>query len=183
MHSLIPQMQETFFFDSWRDLLQIAITVPIIYLFVIVAVRVVGKRSTSQMNNFDWIVTVAIGSIAGAGIMRKGSAIVETILAISLLLLLQWLLTTAVRTNKSLQHLVKARPTLLVHEGKFIEQSMRQERITQGEVLSALRVSGLTAVNQAKWVILEPDASLSVIPMSNTTATPEDLEMVETPPR
>ena len=174
-------MQESFFYDSWQDLLQIAITVPIIYLFIIVAVRVVGKRSTSQMNNFDWIVTVAIGSIAGAGIMRKGSAITETILAISLLLLLQWLLTTAVRKNKSLQQLVKARPTLLVHDGEFIEASMRRERITRGEVLSALRVSGLTEVSQAKWVILEPDASMSVIPMSNDTATAEHLEEVETP--
>ena len=174
-------MQESFFYDSWQDLLQIAITVPIIYLFIIVAVRVVGKRSTSQMNNFDWIVTVAIGSIAGAGIMRKGSAITETILAISLLLLLQWLLTTAVRKNKSLQQLVKARPTLLVHDGEFIEKSMRHERITRGEVLSALRVSGLTEISQAKWVILEPDASMSVIPMSNDTATAEHLEEVETP--
>ena len=174
-------MNETFFFDSWQDLLQIAITVPVVYLFVIAAVRVMGKRSTSQMNNFDWIVTVAIGSIAGAGIMRKESAIAETLLAIALLLLLQWLLTSAVRNNKSLQRLVKARPTLLVHDGKFIEDSMRQERVTQGEVLSSLRVSGLTDVRQAKWVILEPDASLSVIPMSNTTATLEDLAEVETP--
>ncbi len=174
-------MQESFFYDSWRDLLQIAITVPIIYFFIIVAVRVAGKRSTSQMNNFDWIVTVAIGAIAGAGIMRKGSAIVETLLAIALLLLLQWLLTTAVRMNRPLQRLVKARPTLLVHEGEFIEESMRRERITRGEVLSALRVSGLTAVDQAKWVILEPDASMSVIPMSNDTASPEDLAEVQTP--
>jgi uncharacterized membrane protein YcaP (DUF421 family) len=172
-------MGKSIFFDSWQDLLQIAVTAPIIYAFVVLAIRVSGKRATSQMNNFDWIVTVAIGSIAGSGIMLKDLAIAETVLAIALLLALQWLLTKTVLHNKFLQRVVKAPPTLLVHDGQFLEDAMRRERITRGEIRSALRDNGLTDVRMAQWVILEPDASFSVITKAEGPHSRTDLEDVQ----
>ena len=55
------------FYDGWKDLVRIVLAAPAIYFTIIVFIRLAGKRSTSQMNNFDWVVTVALGSIAGAG--------------------------------------------------------------------------------------------------------------------
>lgn len=156
-------MGKSVFFDSWQDLIQIAITVPILYLFIVLAIRIVGKRATSRMNNFDWVVTVAMGSIMAAGILRKETAILEALLAIALLLLLQWILTRSVLHNRRVQRLIKAAPTLLVAEGRFIEDAMRRERITKGEVMAALRGKGVHNLNEIRWVILEPDATFSVV--------------------
>ncbi|CAH1001322.1 hypothetical protein LEM8419_02223 [Neolewinella maritima] len=174
-------MGETVFFDNWQDILQIGITAPIVYVFIVLAIRLTGKRSTSQMNNFDWVVTVAIGSIAASGIMLKDLSITETLFAISLLLLLQYLLTSAVRNNESLESVVKAQPTLLVHDGQFLEEPMKRERITRSEIMSALRNSGITDVRLAQWVILEPDATFSVIRKSDTPLSKAALAGVEVP--
>ena len=156
-------MTNPVFFDNWQDLLQIAITAPVVYVFIILSVRVFGKRSTSQMNNFDWVVTVAIGSIAASGIMLKDVSLSETLLAIALLLSFQWLLTKAVKNYAPVGRFVKATPTLLVNDGTFIEENMHDERITQGEVMAAVRESGMINLDEVQFVILETDATFSVI--------------------
>ena len=51
------------YYDGWKDLVRIALAAPVIYFTIIAFIRLAGKRSTSQMNNFDWVVTVALGSI------------------------------------------------------------------------------------------------------------------------
>ena len=154
------------FFDGWEGLVRIVIAVPIVYLGIILATRIAGKRSTSQMNNFDWIVTVATGAIAGAGILQTSVTISECLLAIGSLLLLQYLLTRLVYHNETVGRAVKARPVLLVSKGNYLRDNMRHERVTEGEITSALRNSGLVSIEDVQWVILEPDATFSVIAKS-----------------
>lgn len=110
---------EQILFDNTDSLLRILVSVPVLYLAVIGFVRVSGKRSTSQMNNFDWIVTVAMGSLVGSGIILEDVKLVEVCFAISLLLGSQYIVTTGVVHFASLAELVKAKPTLLVFEGEF----------------------------------------------------------------
>ena len=166
---------ETLFFDSVDNLLRVAISAPLLYIAIIIFVRLSGKRSTSQMNNFDWIVTVAMGSLCASGIVLKDVTILETYLGIAILLLLQYLLTKTVFYSDTLSNLVKPEPTLLVHEGEFLADAMRKERVTQIEILAAMRGSGVYHVANVQWVILETDSSLSVVPkvddISNERAT------------
>lgn len=151
-------------FDGWTGIIKICIAAPVMYMFVVAAIRVVGKRSTSQMNNFDWIVTVAIGSLTASGIILDSVTVSEAFVAIALLLGAQYLLTKGFFASGRLTRLAKANPTLLVHDGQFIHKAMKKERIMDSEVMAALRENGLISVKEAKWVILETDATFSVIP-------------------
>lgn len=157
-------MQPPILYDSPEGLVRILATAPVIYFTVIAYVRLAGKRSTSQMNNFDWLVTVALGSIMGSGIMLKDVTIAETALAIGLLLGMQWLLTKLIFHAPPVARLAKARPALLVSHGDFVTDTLRRERVTEEEVLAAIRSEGLTSVDEVAWVILETDATLNVIP-------------------
>lgn len=160
-------MSDPIFFDNWNDLLRVLITVPFVYLGIILATRVTGKRSTSQMNNFDWVVTVATGAIAGTTILQKSITVSEGVLAIAFLLFLQWLLTKVVYRNSTVAKVVKARPALLVDRGEYLHDAMQHERITEGEIMAALRNEGLINIDEVQWVILEADATFSVIPKSD----------------
>ncbi len=152
------------FFDGWEGVIEIILVAPIMYVAVILAIRITGKRATSQMNNFDWIVTVAIGALTASGIVIDSVSFVEAITAIAILLGAQYLLTSRILFSKRLARLVKARPTLLVHKGELIHDALRQERVTPSEVMSAVRENGLIDLEEVQWVILETDATLSVIP-------------------
>ncbi|MEE2878503.1 MAG: YetF domain-containing protein, partial [Pseudomonadota bacterium] len=149
--------------DQQSDLVRAIVSAPVMYITIVLLIRISGKRSTSQMNNFDWIVTVAIGSLAASGIVLKGVTVLESIGGIATLLLLQWILTKSVLHSRFVSKLVKAEPVVLVEKGEFREAAMRKERVTKREVMSALREHGLVDPDEAQWVILETDASLSVI--------------------
>lgn len=164
------------FFDSLGSLVAIAISAPILYAMVIAFVRVSGKRSTSQMNNFDWIVTVAMGSLLATGIVSQDVSMADALLAMAILLGMQYLVTRAVMSDGIVRRLVKARPAVLMRDGEFIRETMREERMTEGEVLSAIRAQGVRSVDAVAAVILETDARMSVIPRKNDSETgPSDL--------
>lgn len=57
------------------DIVRLLITAPVVYLLIIFYIRILGKRSTSQLNNFDWIVTVSVGSIVTSTVIIKDISI------------------------------------------------------------------------------------------------------------
>lgn len=160
------------FFESWAEIGRIAVTSVVFYVFLILAVRLGGKRSTSKMNSFDWIVTVAIGAIAGSTILGEQVRLLEGAVAIGALLTLQFLFTKASVSWDRVGTMLQGRPRLLVFEGQYLGEAMRRERVCASEVHAALRESGLTDVTEAWAVVLEADAGLSVIPRQDKSALP-----------
>lgn len=152
-----------FFFDSSDSLLRVLVSVPVLYFAVVGFVRLSGKRSTSQMNNFDWIVTVAMGSLVGSGIILEDVKLVEVCLAIALLLSLQFLVTRLIISSTYVSRLVKAKPALLLFEGQLLQDAMRSERVSEAEIHAAVRARGIADMHDVAAVILETDASISVL--------------------
>lgn len=155
------------FFNSWLRLLDVGVGAVILFVFIVFLVRVLGKRTTSQMNNFDWIITVAIGSLAASGVMLKDVSIADSIVAITVLSSCQWILTWSVIRAPSLGNLVKAQPRLLLHKGELLTSAMKKERISEEDVIACLRRKGYTSLEEANWVILETDGTFAVIPRSD----------------
>jgi len=155
---------EKLFFDGWEPILRVIISVPIMYVAVVAFVRISGKRTTSQMNGFDWVVTVAMGSLVASGIISRSTPLVDTIVAIAALLALQYAVTYGLRRSDALARLVKSEPRLLVRDGQFLPDALAAERLTRGEILSSVRGQGVGSIEEVAAVVLETDASLSVIP-------------------
>lgn len=151
------------FFDGWGNIVSIAITAPLVYLAIIAFIRLSGKRSTSQMNNFDWIVTVAMGSLVGSLLVIEDVTLAEAVFAIGLLMGLQYLFTLGAARFDWVERIIKSRPTLLF-DGDFHRSAMREERITESEISAAVRENGLNHLSDVRWVVLESDASFSVVP-------------------
>lgn len=146
------------------QLVRVAVAVPVIYVVLIALIRLSGKRTTSQMNNFDWIVTVALGSLVAAGITSSSASLVQVVIAITLLIGLQFTVTWLVLRSDTVRDWVKPRPRLLFYQGRFLHRDMREERVTELEVLAAIRASGHHRLTDVNAVVLETDATLSVLP-------------------
>ena len=157
-------MDDPIFFDGLAGLTRILATAPVMYFAIIFLVRASGKRSTSQMNNFDWVVTVAMGSIGASSIVNGSVTVAEAVLAIATLLFLQYVVTRTILVFPLAATVFKPRPRLLVHRGELLPESLWYERIATAEIEAAVRSSGLTEIAQAELVILETDATFSVIP-------------------
>ncbi|MGY0071231.1 DUF421 domain-containing protein [Streptomyces sp. QTS137] len=154
------------FFDSWNELARVLVTAGLAYLILIAAVRTSGKRTLSKMNAFDLVVTVALGSTLATILLNRQVALWEGALALGSLVALQFVTAWASVRFRSVRRLVKAEPTLLLHEGRMLHEAMRRQRVTPDEVRQAIRAQGTGALELVHAVVLETDGSFSVIPRS-----------------
>ena len=130
-------------------------------------VRLVGKRTTSEFNNFDWIVNVAVGSLAASGVLLKNVASLDAITAIVVIACCQVVTTKLVLKSDLASKIVKAEPTLLTHKGTYLREAMKRTRVSEEEIRTALRNAGVTKNAEANWVVLETNGTLSVIPRTD----------------
>src|SRR3990170_1372212 len=108
------------FFDSWGGLARVCVVGTLAYCALIFLLRVSGKRTLSKMNAFDLVVTVALGSTLATILLSKDVALVEGIVALALLIGLQFLITWLSVRSAKVSRLVKAEPALLFHRGSFL---------------------------------------------------------------
>ncbi len=151
-------------FESWDSIGRTAATGVIAYAALVSFLRLSGKRTLSKLSAFDLVVTVALGSTLATVILSRDVALVDGLLALALLIGLQygvaWLNVRAAAFGR----LVKNEPTMLLYEGVFLERAMRRARITCDEVLAAVRAQGVEDLGTLRAVVLETDGGLSVVP-------------------
>jgi len=151
------------FFDTWSTLGRTAIVDVLAYLTLVLLLRVSGKRTLSKMNAFDLVVTVALGSTLATVLLSPDVALASGVLAFALLIGLQYSITWLSVRSSAVHNFVKAEPSLLVHRGRFLSGAIKRERVTEEEILAALRGQGIAAVEYVEAVVLEVDSSFSVV--------------------
>lgn len=152
------------FFTSWDSLLRILVIGVLSYVGLIIMLKISGNRTLSQMNSFDFIITIAMGSTFSSGLLDKNVSLTDTLLALMLLIVMQFILTRLTVKFRLIDSLVKANPVLLFHQGKFLYQNMQKERVSKDEMLASMRECGLSTLSQVEVIVLETNGKLSAIP-------------------
>ncbi|WP_447042602.1 DUF421 domain-containing protein [Vreelandella sp. H-I2] len=171
---------EAYFFNGWGNLLRVIVVGILAYAALIFFLRISGNRTLSKMNAFDLIVTVALGSTLATVLLSKNVALSEGAVAMALLITLQFIITWFSVRTAWVRRLVTGEPLMLLYRGEFITTSMRKARVTQDEVQSAIRGSGIADVKAVEAVVLETDGSISVI-KQNAESSHSSLEGVRGP--
>ncbi|EDX84475.1 hypothetical protein S7335_2172 [Synechococcus sp. PCC 7335] len=150
-------------FGNWAIILHTLVVGTLTYFGVIVWLRVSGKRTLSKWNSFDFVVTVALGSVLASALLSTSTPWTQAMLGVGMLVGFQYILTwLSVRTTV-VQSLLKSEPTLLLFKGKFLHKALKKQRIAEGEVLAAIRTQGGSSVEDTDAVILETNGNFSVI--------------------
>lgn len=150
------------FFKDWDGPIRTLIVGTLAYITLILFLRVSGKRTLAKLNAFDLVVTVALGSTLSAVLLQKSIPLLDGIVALALLISLQYAVAYASVRSKSIAKLVRSEPTLLARQGAFCDAQMKEARVTQNEALSAVRASGGRHLKDVETLILESDGTLSV---------------------
>lgn len=151
------------FFSDWFAVLRVIIVGACAYIALIVLLRASGKRTLSKMNAFDFVVTVAIGSTLATVLLSKDVVLLEGIVAFALLIGCQFVITWLSVRSQAIGSWVKSEPTLLWHRGEFLRAAMRRERVTENELLAAVREQGTASLEEVAAIMLETDGSFSVV--------------------
>ncbi len=152
------------FFDNIDKLGRIVLTAVTVYVLIVIITKVSGKRSTSQLNNFDWIVTVMIGSLGASTILLKDIPLIEGISSILVLYVMQFLVTKYASISPQFSSFILSEPRIVFYQGQFLPDAMRAERLTRQELECAMRSEGVNSFDNVEAIVFESDAQLTIIP-------------------
>lgn len=150
-------------FDSWAALARVLVNGASAYVALVVLLRLSGKRTLSKMNAFDLVVTVALGSTLATIVTSSQIALATGVLALALLVALQYGVAWLSSRWPRVDAVVKSRPRVLFHAGVFSGDALRDERITEDEVRAAIRQASVGSVDEVESVVLESSGDLAVV--------------------
>lgn len=167
----------TMFFDGWYELMRVLVVGSAAYVALIAMLRVTGKRTLAKMNAFDLVVTISLGSVLATVLLSRDVSLAAGVLAFALLCVLQYLVAFLSVRSEAFRSAIKAEPSLLYHQGRFLGPAMRRQRVTEEEVLAAVRLQGVAQISDVTAVVLETDGSLSVL-TGASGGSPDTLQYV-----
>ncbi len=159
----MPSTGTPLFFEGWSGLVRVLVVGVLAYAGLVLMLRISGNRTLSKLNAFDLIVTVALGSTLASILTSSSVVLAEGLLALALLIGLQFGVTWLSVRSPTVAGLVKAEPTLLLYRGDFLHHGMHRARVTEGEVRAVVREQGVGSLDEVEAVVMETDGSLSVV--------------------
>lgn len=118
-------------FDSWGDIVSIVLVGTVFYVTLVAILRLSGKRTLSQLNVFDFIVTVALGSVLATTLLTTDVTFTEGLTALVLLAGLQFLIATISSVWPRTRQVLTSDPVLLLADGQIRHEALKRNRLTE----------------------------------------------------
>ncbi len=153
----------TFFWGGWEPLVRILLVTTLGYLWLVALISRLGQRVLATMTPLDFVITVTLGSAFGRVITAKEVAVAEIVVAFAVLVALQWLAASGRARGIRGSRFFDAEPALLYHGGTVVEAAMRRHRLTERDLIGAVRKEGKGSLAEVEVIVLEPSGDFSVI--------------------
>ena len=153
----------TFLWNGIQPIFRIIVVGITAYIAMVLILKVSGKRTLASMSGFDFVIAVTIGAVFGRTLTTKDLSISEALTAFVLLAVLQFIFAYLEGKSKIFKKMFITHPTLLYYNGKFLQKNLHKERLDKSKVIGAARKEGFGSMDDVAAVILEIDATLSVI--------------------
>jgi uncharacterized membrane protein YcaP (DUF421 family) len=150
-----------------QGLWRVVIIAPVAYVTLAFVIRLAGKRVLSNMNPFDLLVTVAVGSTIADFVLDQQVKFWQGMLALMVPLALQFAVACLASHSERFEKAVKQHPAMLLWNGEILPEMLHHEMITEDEVREAARKAGMTSLQEAKAIVLEVDGVISVVRRSD----------------
>jgi uncharacterized membrane protein YcaP (DUF421 family) len=143
---------------------EVVIRTGIVYLFLIVVLRLTGKREVGQMSVLELVVILVISDAVQNSMVGENTSLWAGLVAVLTLIALDRGLAWLTGRSGRVRHAIEGEPRLLVRDGRLLEKALREEGVDAEEVRRAVRAHGVARVEDVRLAVLETDGTISVIP-------------------
>lgn len=159
---------EWFWESTWKT--------AVAFLAVLAYARILGKEQISQLTFYDYVTGITFGNLAGALALSEPGKELQHFWILTLFVSISFALAYATTHSRPLRKIIEGEPTIVIHNGKILEQNMRRMRYNLENLMTQLREKGFFNVTDVEYAILETNGELSVLPKSQKRPlTPADL--------
>ncbi|MEG2310471.1 MAG: DUF421 domain-containing protein [Clostridia bacterium] len=139
----------------------------ILYSVVFIVIRLMGKRELSKVQPFELAIIIVIADLASAPMSSRGLSIFDGIIPIVTLLTLYIIFTLLIKSNNKVQDVVCGTISVIIENGKIVEQEFKKLQYTIPDLMSQLRENNVFKIQDVKYAIVETNGNFSVIPNSD----------------
>ena len=143
----------------------------VVYFFLIVGLRLAGKRELAQLNPFDLVVLLTLSNAVQNAIIGEDNSVTGGIIGAATLLVVNYLVVRFLYGHEKLDQLVEGAPDVLIQEGTVRMDRLRKELITLHELESAAHKQGFASIEEVDRAILEPGGSICFLGKKPTPDT------------
>src|SRR5205807_3649290 len=154
--------------DVWKDMFVLAVPIlekilrPIvIYAFLIISLRLSGKRELVQLNPFDLVVLLTLSNTVQNAIIGDDNTVTGGVIGATSLLIVNYLVVRFLYKHRKLDQLVEGRADVLIEDGKVKTHNLKQELITMAQLKAAARKQGFESIHEVQQCVLEPGGTIT----------------------
>lgn len=148
------------------------------YFFVLIMLRLMGKREIGKLSLFDLVVSIMMAEIAVFVIEDTELELNRAVLPIVTLMITQIVLSFITLKSKKIREIVEGKPVVLIANGRIEDKEMKKQRYTIDDLLTQLREKNISRIADVEFAILETSGKLSVFPKpKQLPVTKEDLNI------
>lgn len=134
----------------------------VVYAFVLIFLRVTGKRQMGQLAPFDLVLLLLISNTVQNSMNAGDNSLIGGLISAASLLVLNFVIGRFTYNNKALADIVEGRPEVLIHNGHLYEAILKRERISHDDLESALRRFGCNSIEEVQFAILENNGAITI---------------------
>ena len=147
-----------------NSLLAGAVLAALALVWVVLLVRIVGLRSFSKMTSFDFVMTIAMGSLVGSAARSTAwTDYLQAVAAMASLFLVQWVTAKLRNSSRWASRVIQNQPVLLMRDGKVLEKALRATRVSRDSLFEKLRGANVLDMAKVRAVVLETTGDVSVL--------------------
>jgi uncharacterized membrane protein YcaP (DUF421 family) len=156
--------------DPWKDmfvmglpLLEKILRPIIVYAFLVISLRLSGKRELVQLNPFDLVVLLTLSNTVQNAIIGEDNSVLGGLVGATSLLVTNYLVVRFLYDHRKIDQFVEGRADVLIEDGKVRSQHLKKELITMAQLEAAARKQGFESLHEVEQCILEPGGTLTFL--------------------
>lgn len=156
--------------NIWADMFHLGVPVlekvlraVSVYLFLVVGLRLAGKRELAQLNPFDLVVLLTLSNTVQNAIIGHDESVTGGIVSAGTLLLVNYFVVRFLYGHPRLERLVEGDADVLIDDGRILDERLRKERITLPELAAAAHKQGFASLDEVDRAVLEPGGTISFL--------------------
>ena len=150
-----------------------------LYFFLLITIRLVGRRAVDHMTPFDMIIIFIVGGMGIQAVVADDRSMVNALLGISTVALMHILVATGKQYSSQVGKVTDSTPVVILGRGEWHERRMKMLRVQREDVMAAARQSGLERLEQVKYAIVERNGSISIIKHDDENDSTEEHDREE----
>lgn len=135
----------------------------ILYIFIITALRLMGKRQISDMQPSELVVTLVVSDIASLPMQNTSQPLLSGMIPVMVLVGLEIMTSVLMMKSRTVRKLVCGNPVVVIEDGRLLQKQMKRLRMTNSDLMEQLRQQNVFSLNDVQYCIVETNGALSIL--------------------